>query len=445
MTEPAPKKMSRKRSEKAFDRAQSLMPGGVNSPVRAYRAVGCDPVFIKEGHGAVVTDVDGNSYVDYVGSYGPLILGHAPQGVVAAINKATRHGTTFGMPTQLENALAAAVIEAVPSVEMVRFVNSGTEACMSALRLARAATKRDKIIKCTGCYHGHADTMLVQAGSGATTLGTPSSPGVSAETTTQTVLVPFNSAEAVKQAFSDHAGEIGAMILEPVAGNMGCIPPHQGYLEAVRELCDEAGALLIFDEVMTGFRVALGGAQQLYGIKPDLTCMGKVVGGGLPCAAYGGRRDLMEMMAPSGPVYQAGTLSGNPLAMAAGLATLEVLQGEGIYKQLEQTSDQILDGILAAATRHKVTITGQRVGSMLTIFFHPGPIENYQQATESDTELFAVFFRGMLDRGVVLPPSQFEAWFVGSAHGEDQIKQTLTAADGALADVAAFQTNRTAK
>lgn len=426
------------KSRQAFAAARQVMPGGVNSPVRAYRAVGCDPVFIREGAGCRVTDLDGRSYIDYVLAYGPLILGHACDPVMAALTKAVSHGTAFGMPTEAETTLARLLIDALPGLESIRLVNSGTEAVMSAIRLARAATGRDKIIKCIGCYHGHSDGLLVQAGSGATTLGVPSSPGIPAAFTQQTLLVPYNDLEAVRQTLRAHSGQVAAMVVEPVAGNMGCVPPEEGYLAGLRQECTAAGALLIFDEVMTGFRVAYGGAQTLYGIRPDITCLGKVIGGGLPCAAYGACRKLMSLIAPDGPVYQAGTLSGNPLAVAAGIATLEILRTGELYTRLERASAALADGLAAAARKAKVNMVVNRVGSMLTCFFTAAQaVRNYADATACDTQAFARFFRGMLQGGVLLPPSQFEAWFVSSAHDQAAIEHTLAAAERALAAVRA--------
>lgn len=421
--------MNTTQSAAAFEAARKLLPGGVNSPVRAYKSVGRDPITIAGGQGATVTDVDGNTYIDYVGSFGPLILGHAPPHVIEAITRTAAKGTSFGMPTELETQLAQLVVDAVPSVEVVRFVNSGTEATMSAIRLARGATGRSKVIKCTGCYHGHSDGLLVQAGSGATTLGVPSSPGVPDAITSETLLVPFNDLDAISDAMSD---QVACVIVEPIAGNMGTIPPGDGYLQGLRAICDEHGAILIFDEVMTGFRVAYGGAQSLYGVSPDLTCMGKVVGGGLPCAAYGGREDLMRQMAPDGPVYQAGTLSGNPLAMAAGIATLQVLRDSDAYDQLEQSSAALAKGLADAASDAGVAVSIVRVGSMLTCFFNANAPANYDQACSSDTDAFTTFFGGMLDGGVVLPPSQFETWFVSTAHDAATIEQTVEAARGAF-------------
>ena len=423
-------------SRDAFSRALALMPGGVNSPVRAYKAVARSPIFVREGHGAVVTDLDGNTYVDYVCSYGPLILGHSPIDVVAAVTAAAKQGTSFGMPTEAETTLARMVVDAVPSIEIVRFVNSGTEAVMSAIRLARAATGRPKVIKCTGCYHGHSDSLLVQAGSGATTLGVPSSPGVPESVTAHTVLVPFNDSHAVESALAKHAQQVACVAVEPVAGNMGCIQPKEGYLQELRALCDRHGTLLLFDEVMTGFRVAYGGAQQLYGVMPDLTCLGKVVGGGLPCAAYGGNEDLMRQVAPDGPMYQAGTLSGNPLAIAAGIATLKRLANGEAYDVLDWQSAKLVAGLEDAAASAGVPVSCTHVGSMVGCFFCPDPVETYEQATAQDTEAFTAFFGQMLDRGVVLPPSAFETWFVSTAHDDTSIGRTIDAAEAAFATVA---------
>lgn len=435
MSTQSPSSRSYALSGAAFDRAARLMPGGVNSPVRAYKAVGRRPILIRAGCGAEVTDLDGNTYVDYVAAYGPQILGHAPPPVIEAVTAAAARGTGFGMPTEAETELARVVIEAVPSIELVRFVNSGTEAVMSALRLARAATGRPAIVKCAGCYHGHSDGLLVQAGSGATTLGTPSSPGVPDAVTSHTHLVPFNDVQAIEAALA--GGDVAAVVVEPIVGNMGCVPPRDGYLRALRERCDHHGALLVLDEVMTGFRVAYGGAQSLYGVRPDLTCLGKIVGGGLPCAAYGGREDLMRQMAPDGPVYQAGTLSGNPLAMAAGLATLEQLRAPGIYEGLEAASARLAAGLASAAAAAGVDFRCQRVGSMLGCFFTPDPVDDYTSATACDTVAFASFFGALLDRGVVVPPSQYETWFVSTAHDDAAIERTLGAAAAAFAAVTA--------
>jgi len=425
-------------SESAYAKAVKLMPGGVSSPVRAFKAVGGTPLFIKEGEGCHITDIDGNHYIDYVGSYGPLIAGHANERVVAALSKAIGRGTSFGAPTEAEIQLASIISFALPSVEMVRFVNSGTEATMSAIRLARAATERDKIIKCTGCYHGHSDGLLVEAGSGALTLGVPSSPGIPKHIAQQTVLAPYNDLTAAEMAFHKHKGQIACFLVEPVAGNMGVVAPAEDYLAGLRKLCDEAGALLIFDEVMTGFRVAWGGAQVKYGVKPDLTCLGKVIGGGLPVGAYGGGRKLMEMIAPAGPVYQAGTLSGNPLAMAGGLATLEILKEPGVYDTLEATSAALAKGLEDAAAAAGVPVCINRVGSMLTPFFVKtmgAKVSNYAEATGCDTAAYGRFFHAMLANGVYLAPSQYEAMFVSLAHTSDAIKQTIAAAEKAMAAV----------
>jgi glutamate-1-semialdehyde 2,1-aminomutase len=425
-------------SAAAFQRAQQVLPGGVNSPVRAFKAVGGTPLFIKEAEGCHITDLDDNQYIDYVASYGPLIVGHANERVVAALSKAIGRGTSFGAPTEIETQLASTIISALPAVEMVRFVNSGTEATMSAIRLARAATGRDLLIKCIGCYHGHADGLLVEAGSGALTLGTPSSPGIPQAIAATTVLVPYNDLAAAKAAFEQYPGQIASFAVEPIAGNMGVIPPAQDYLQGLRELCDQHGALLLFDEVMTGFRVTWGGAQTLYNIKPDLTCLGKVIGGGLPVGAYGGGRKLMERISPAGPVYQAGTLSGNPLAMRGGLATLEILQEPGTYEGLERSSAALSAGLEKAARKAGVPLAINRVGSMIGLFFikqDGQQVKNYTEATSCDTAAFAKFFHAMLDNGVYLAPSMYEAMFVGTAHTDEMIEQTLAAAEKAFAAV----------
>ena len=423
-------------SATAFEKAYQVFPGGVNSPVRAYKAVGGNPLFIKEAHGCTITDIDGNDYIDYVASYGPLIAGHANERVVAALAKSLGRGTSFGAPTELETQLASVILSALPAMEMIRFVNSGTEATMSALRLARAATKRDLVIKCIGCYHGHVDSLLVEAGSGALTLGTPSSPGIPAPIAAETVLAPYNDLAAAEAIFKKFHNKIAAFIVEPIAGNMGVISPTAGYLQGLRTLCDENKSLLIFDEVMTGFRVAWGGAQTLYGIKPDITCLGKIIGGGLPVGAYAGSRKLMEMISPAGPVYQAGTLSGNPLAMSAGLATLEILQEPGTYDALEKTSATLAAGLESAAKKSKVPIAINRVGSMIGLFFvkkRGQSVTDYAAATNCDTAAFSKFFHAMLDNGVYLAPSMYEAIFVGTAHTPRAIDQTLTAAQAAFA------------
>jgi glutamate-1-semialdehyde 2,1-aminomutase len=425
-------------SQAAFIKSQQYMPGGVSSPVRAFKAVGGSPVFIREGSGCIVRDVDGNSYIDYVGSYGPMIVGHANERVVAALSKAIGRGTSFGAPTEAETHLAQLVVSALPGMEMVRFVSSGTEAAMSALRLARAITGRDKIVKCIGCYHGHADGLLVQAGSGALTLGVPSSPGIPKSVAADTLVVHYNDLATARALFEAHGKSIACFAVEPVAGNMGVVAPAEGYLQGLRELCNEYGALLLFDEVMTGFRVAWGGAQVRFGIQPDLTCLGKVIGGGLPCAAYGGPKKHMQHISPAGPVYQAGTLSGNPLAMAGGLATLDIMKDAGTYEQLEQTSAKLEAGLLAAAEKAGVPLAVNRVGSMLTPFFVKTPgqrVTNFAEATSCNTQAYATFFHSMLDQGIYLAPSQYEAMFVGLAHGESEIEQTIAAAELAFAKV----------
>jgi glutamate-1-semialdehyde 2,1-aminomutase len=426
----SPKKESDK-SSRLFARAQELIPGGVNSPVRAFRAVGGTPLFIKSAQGPFITDVDGRRYIDYVGSWGPMILGHADPEIVAALQAVAAYGTSFGAPNELEVELAEEIADAVPSIEMVRMVNSGTEATMSAIRLTRGVTGRDKLIKFEGCYHGHADSLLVKAGSGVATLGLPDSPGVPAALAQNTITVPFNDATAVEDVFKQH-DDIAAIIVEPVVGNMGCVPPREGFLQALRELTTRHGALLIGDEVMTGFRVARGGAQALYGITPDITCLGKIIGGGLPVGAYGGSRDLMRNIAPTGPIYQAGTLSGNPLAMTAGLLTLRRLKDKKVYEELERRSAQLCDGLSGAAADSEIKTTTNRVGSMWTTFFSDGPIIDWTTANKSNRERYAKFFHAMLDEGVYLAPSQFEAGFVSIAHSEEVIEQTITAARNAF-------------
>jgi len=420
-------------SEALFTRAQKVLPGGVDSPVRAYRQVGGTPPFITRADGAYVFDADGNRYVDYVGSWGPMILGHNPEPVRTALTAALKSGTSFGAPTELEVRLAEAVIAAVPSIEMMRFVSSGTEATMSALRLARGFTGRDLILKFEGCYHGHADALLVKAGSGAATLGVPDSAGVPADVARHTLTAPYNDLEAVKAQAAAHGERIAAVIVEPVAGNMGCVPPRPGFLEGLRALCDAHGIVLIFDEVMTGFRVAYGGYQSICGVTPDLTTLGKVIGGGLPVGAFGGRREIMERIAPLGPVYQAGTLSGNPLAMTAGIATLAALSAPGVYERLEALGARLSEGLAAAAARAGVPVTLARQGSMGCMYFHPGPVWDYADAARSDVPRFGRYFHGMLDRGVYLAPSQFEAGFVSLAHTEADIDATTAAAAEALA------------
>jgi glutamate-1-semialdehyde 2,1-aminomutase len=426
-------------SQTAFEAAQQLMPGGVSSPVRAFKAVGGTPLFIKQAAGSTVTDLDGNTYIDYVGSYGPMIVGHANERVVAALSKAIGRGTSFGAPTEAETRLASLIVSALPAVEMVRFVNSGTEAVMSAIRLARAASGRDLIVKCAGCYHGHSDGLLIEAGSGALTMGTPSSPGVPKSIAACTLSVPYNDLAAAQAIFSKYAGQIACFAVEPIAGNMGLVPPAPGYLQGLRSLCDQHDCLLLFDEVMTGFRVGWGGAQELYHVRPDITCLGKIIGGGLPVGAYGGSKRLMQMISPAGPVYQAGTLSGNPLAMAGGIATLEILKEPGTYETLEEVGDRLAKGIVASAERRRVPVAVNRVGSMVGLFFVKEmglPVQNYADALACDTARFAAFFKCMLEQGVFLAPSQYEALFISLAHTDADIDQTLEAADLAFTAMA---------
>ncbi|WP_020505284.1 glutamate-1-semialdehyde 2,1-aminomutase [Lamprocystis purpurea] len=425
------------RSHELFSAAQVHIPGGVNSPVRAFRGVGGDPVFFESALGPYVFDADGNRYVDYVGSWGPMILGHAHPDVLAAVESRLHKGLSFGAPTQLETTMADTVCSLVPSMEMVRMVSSGTEATMSALRLARGFTGRDKIVKFEGCYHGHADSLLVKAGSGALTFGEPSSPGVPAALAELTITLRYNDLEQVQETFAKIGHEIACIIVEPVAGNMNCIPPVPGFLEGLRAVCDQSGALLILDEVMTGFRVALGGAQAHYGIRPDLTALGKVIGGGLPVGAFGGRRDIMERLSPLGPVYQAGTLSGNPIAMAAGLKTLELISAPGFYDRITARTVELTDGLLARAAAAGVPLAVNRVGGMFGIFFTEAPqVTNYAQATACNQDQFRAFFHAMLERGVYLAPSAFEAGFVSITHEKPQIQATLDAAEQAFAQVA---------
>jgi glutamate-1-semialdehyde 2,1-aminomutase len=421
------------RSIELFQDAQELLPGGVNSPVRAFRAVGGQPLFIERGEGAYLFDVDGNRYIDYVLSWGPLILGHAHPQVVEALTKAVLAGTSYGAPSPLEVELAGLVQEFMPNMEMLRFVNSGTEATMTALRLARAFTNRNKIVKFEGCYHGHADMLLVQAGSGVATLGLPDSPGVPPATVKDTLVGRFNDIESVAELFRQFHAEIAAVIVEPVAGNMGVVLPQDGFLESLREITRQHGVVLIFDEVMTGFRVHPGGAQTLYDIQPDLTTLGKVIGGGLPVGAYGGRREIMEMIAPCGPVYQAGTLSGNPLAMTAGITTLKYLQKQGVWEQLETTASELAGGIGTAAQAAGVSVQSNRAGTMFSTFFTDTPVRDWETAKTSDTERFGRFFLAMLEAGVYLAPSQFEAGFLSTAHNERTNDATIEAARRALA------------
>ncbi len=423
--------MSRRteKSQAAFARASKVLVGGVNSPVRAFSAVGGTPPVIAKAAGASITDLDDNTYLDYVASFGPAILGHAPEQVVTAITKAARRGTSFGAPCELETALAGAIVAAMKSIEKVRFVTSGTEAVMTACRLARAVTGRDKIIKCIGGYHGHSDAMLVAAGSGATTLGVPSSPGVPAGAAGDTILVGYNDLGGAAQIFAQTPEKIAAILIEPVAGNMGVILPQDGYLQGLRDLCDANGALLIFDEVITGFRLAYGGAQELFPVEADLTTLGKIIGGGLPIGAVGGRSELMNNLAPAGKVYQAGTLAGNPIAMAAGIAVLNVLREEGVYDKLQKMTDYLATGLADAVDRAKLSehVTINHISSMLCCFFSAGPVRNYDDATACNTEAFAAYFNKMLDEGIYLPPSQFETMFVSTTHTPSDIERTIEA------------------
>ncbi|HHW13317.1 MAG TPA: glutamate-1-semialdehyde 2,1-aminomutase [Firmicutes bacterium] len=431
-------------SERLFAEAKEAIPGGVNSPVRAFRAVGGQPVFVDRAAGAHLWDADGHRYVDFVGSWGPMILGHAHPEVVARIREAAGRGTSFGAPTELEVRLAQLIKEALPSIDLVRMVNSGTEATMSALRLARAYTGRTKVIKFEGCYHGHADSFLIKAGSGALTMGVPDSPGVPPALAQETVILPYNDLAAVEEALQRFGSEVAAVIVEPVAGNMGCVPPAPGFLEGLRRVTQEHGVVLIFDEVITGFRASYGGAQGRYGIVPDLTCLGKIIGGGLPVGAYGGRREIMSLVSPAGPVYQAGTLSGNPLAMAAGIATLELLRELNPYAELEDRAARLGQGLVEAALAAGVPVQLNRVGSVFTLFFTDRPVTDFASAFTADTQAFAAFFQGMLRRGVYLPPSQFESAFLSAAHTDADLEFTLAAAREALAEVAeALRSRRT--
>ena len=422
-------------SEKIFTEAQKLMPGGVSSPVRAFKSVGGQPIVFDRVKGAYIWDVDENQYIDYVGTWGPAICGHAHPEVLQALHEVLEKGTSFGAPCYLENVLAQMVIDAVPSIEMVRFVNSGTEACMAVLRLMRAFTGRDKVIKFEGCYHGHADMFLVKAGSGVATLGLPDSPGVPKSTTSNTLTAPYNDLEAVKALFADNPGEISGVILEPVVGNSGFIVPEAGFLEGLRELTQENGALLVFDEVMTGFRISYGGAQAKFGITPDLTTLGKVIGGGLPVGAYGGRQDIMSMVAPAGPMYQAGTLSGNPLAMTAGIETLKLLQKPGAYEQLDKITAKLSQGLLEVARETGHEVCGGQLSAMFGMFFTSGPVRNYDDAKKADLDKFGKFHRGMLERGVYLAPSQFEAGFTSLAHTDEDIDRTIAASREVLSSL----------
>ena len=428
--------MKHPKSAGLFSRAKAVIPGGVNSPVRAFKSVGRDPVFIREAKGATITDVDGNEYIDYVGSWGPMILGHAHPEVIEAVERAARSGTSFGAPTELEVKIAELICRMLPSIEMVRMVNSGTEATMSAIRLARAFAGREKIIKFEGCYHGHSDSFLIKAGSGALTLGVPDSPGVPASLAAATLNARFNNIDSVNRLIEQNKNQIAAIIVEPVVGNMGCVPPYHGFLAQLREVSSRHNIVLIFDEVMTGFRVAAGGAQALYGVSPDLTTLGKIIGGGLPVGAYGGKKELMEMVAPIGPMYQAGTLSGNPLAMAAGYTTLRLLnENKEIYDHLEHMAAILDGGIAKNLTDAGLTCIQQRVGSMGTLFFADTPVRDFQSALNSDVKKYAAYFNAMLDHGVYLAPSQFEAGFISAAHTEGNIKQTIAANKTALEQV----------
>ncbi|WP_306534389.1 glutamate-1-semialdehyde 2,1-aminomutase [Geobacter sp.] len=415
-------------SKELFAKAQVIIPGGVNSPVRAFKSVGAEPIFIKKASGSRIVDADDNSYIDYVGSWGPMILGHCHPQIVLSVQRALESGSSFGAPTELEITLAEMVVAAVPSIEMVRMVSSGTEATMSAIRLARGFTGRDKIIKFSGCYHGHADSLLVKAGSGAATFGVPDSPGVPKDFAQHTLTATFNDLESVKELIAANSGEVACIIVEPIAGNMGTVPPCAGFLEGLRETCTNNGIILIFDEVMTGFRVAYGGAQERYGVTPDMTTLGKIIGGGLPVGAFGGKQEIMKQLSPSGGVYQAGTLSGNPLAMTAGIETLKLLQTEGFYSRLEEKSRILGDGIADAARRAGYPIYSTRVGSMFCSFFTNGEVHDWTSAATCDTKAFATFFRAMLEEGIYLAPSQFETAFVSSAHSDEDIEKTIAAA-----------------
>jgi len=419
--------MNYERSRKLFQHAKEVIPGGVNSPVRACISVGRDPVFVDRADGCMIFDADGNGYIDYVGSWGPMILGHRHPAVVSALQATLERGTSFGAPTDLEIELAEMVIAAVPSIDTVRFVNSGTEATMSAIRLARGVTNRDLIVKFDGCYHGHADTLLVEAGSGVATLGIPGSPGVPGAFAAQTISIPYNDLEAFHRIMSAKGQEVACVIVEPVAGNMGLVPPAEGFLEGLREATQKAGSLLIFDEVITGFRVSLGGAQALYNVMPDLTTLGKIIGGGMPVGAYGGKKEIMDRIAPEGPVYQAGTLSGNPLAMAAGIATLAELNKPGVYAELDQKADSLTNGIRDAARESGITVQVDRVGSVFGMFFNDKPVKNMSDAKSCDLDRFTKYYSAMLEQGIYLAPSQFESGFVSTAHRDEQISKTIQA------------------
>ncbi len=425
--------MKMDKSSALFEQAVERIPGGVNSPVRSCKAVGGRPVFIDRARGAEIIDADGNTYIDYIGSWGPMLVGHNHPDVLAAVRQTLERGMSFGAPTDLEVELAEMVVAAVPSMEMVRMVNSGTEATMSAVRLARAVTGRDLIVKFDGCYHGHADTLLVSAGSGVATQGIPGSPGIPADVTKNTLSIPYNDAETVRRLFAERGRDVAAVIVEPVAGNMGLVTPVAGFLETLRQETEKNGSLLIFDEVMSGFRVAYGGAQEKYGVRPDITCLGKVIGGGMPVGAYGAGKDIMRHIAPEGDVYQAGTLSGNPVAMAAGIATLKLLQQPGAYEELEKTAQSLIDGLNAAARDAGVSVQIDRCGAMLGMFFSDRPVTDFASAKNSDLDRFAAYYRGMLEHGIFLAPSQFEAFFISTAHTPDHIERTLSAAREVMA------------
>jgi glutamate-1-semialdehyde 2,1-aminomutase len=425
--------MNHQKSEKLFNKAKAVIPGGVNSPVRAFKSVGCNPIFIEKASGSKIYDADGNEYIDYVGSWGPMILGHCHPKVVEAIQKTAAGGASFGAPTACESELAELVCQAYPNIEKVRMVSSGTEAAMSAIRLARGYTGRDKILKFDGCYHGHADSLLVKAGSGAATFGVPTSLGVPVDCAKYTLTATYNDLAEVKEVIAVNKGEIACIILEAVAGNMGCVPPLAGFLEGLRKLCTTEGIVLIIDEVMTGFRVAFGGAQERYGVHGDLVCLGKIIGGGLPVGAFGGKREIMECLSPEGGVYQAGTLSGNPLAMSAGIATLELIQEEGFYQQIEEKSAYLEKGLRQVTENSPMATCWQRVGGMFCTYFQDGPVTSFADALKSDTETFGQFFRNMLDRGINLAPSQFEAGFMSIAHSTEDLDRTITAVEKSLA------------
>ena len=426
-----PPRLRQTASRRLFNRAEKVLPGGVSSPVRAFRAVGGHPLFVKKAAGAALTDADGNRFIDYVMSWGPLIHGHAPPGLVRAIASAAKNGTSYGAPSPLEHQLGERVRHLMPSMELVRLVSSGTEAAMSAVRVARAFTGRDKVLKFEGCYHGHADAFLVKAGSGATTLGTPTSPGVPKLVASDTLLARYNDLASVDEVLRQHRGAVAALMVEPIAGNMGVVPPTEGFLAGLRDRCSAHGIVLIFDEVISGFRAAAGGAQAIYGVRPDLTCLGKIIGGGLPVGAYGGRADIMRLVAPAGPVYQAGTLSGNPLAMTAGLWSLDRLTPK-LYATLAARGRQLAAGLAGAARAAKVPLQVNAFGSLLTPFFVDAPVRDYDSALRADSDAYGRFFRGMLARGVYPPPSQFEAWFISAAHTERDIARTIAAAEGAM-------------